>query len=149
MHKNSECSVDKGFLCRMTVHKCASEAASSSAARQQLSRAPLQKAYDLEFELEVVMEDAENDDAARHRPGSSEPIREASTTTDEEDAELVYDHTHFWKDKVRRRYFCYYHGHRIIVKSGAIIEEFNEHAPRVWVVLDAKVGRILQRITSL
>jgi hypothetical protein len=41
------------------------------------------------------MEDMESDDIARDRPGPGEPIREASTTTDEEDAELVYDHTHF------------------------------------------------------
>ena len=84
------------------------------------------------------MKDVESDDAARHRPGPSEPIREASTATDEEDAELVYDHTHFWRDKVRRRYFCYYHGCMIIVKRGTIIEEFDECASRVWIVLDAK-----------
>jgi hypothetical protein len=41
------------------------------------------------------MEDVESEDTARDRPGPGEPIREASTATDEEDAELVYDHTRF------------------------------------------------------
>jgi hypothetical protein len=56
--------------------------------------------------LKVVMEDVESDDAARDRPVPSEPIREATTATDEEDVKLVYDHTHFWRDKVRHRYFA-------------------------------------------
>ena len=85
------------------------------------------------------MEDVESDDAARHWLDPSEPIREASTTTAEEDAKLIDDHTHFLRDKVRRCYFRYYHKHKIIVKRGVIIEEFDEHAPRVRVqaVLDA------------
>jgi hypothetical protein len=45
--------------------------------------------------MEIMMEDVESDDAARDRPVPSEPIREACTATDEEDAELVYDHTCF------------------------------------------------------
>jgi hypothetical protein len=69
------------------------------------------------------MEDVKSDDAARHRPVPGEPIREASTTTDEKDAELVYDHTRFWRDKVRCRYFRYYHGCKIIIERGATIEE--------------------------
>jgi hypothetical protein len=83
------------------------------------------------------MEDVESDDAARDRPVPSELIIEASTATDEEDAELVYDHTYFPRDKVRHRYFCYYHGSRIIIERGATIEEFDEPALRVRVVLDA------------
>jgi hypothetical protein len=82
------------------------------------------------------MEDVESDNATRDRPVPSEPIREASTAIEEEDAELVYDHTRFRRDKVRCRYFRYYHGHRIIIERGAAIEVFDEHAPRVWVVLD-------------
>jgi hypothetical protein len=74
------------------------------------------------------MEDVESDDVARNKPGLGEPIKEASTAIDEEDAELVYDHTHFQRDKVRHRYFRYYHGRRIIVERGAIIEEFDECA---------------------
>jgi hypothetical protein len=50
-----------------------------------------------------MMEDVESDDAARDRLLPSEPIREANTATDEEDAELVYNHTHFRRDKARRR----------------------------------------------
>jgi hypothetical protein len=83
------------------------------------------------------MEDVESDDTVRDRPVPGEPIREASTATDDEDAELVYDHTRFQRDKVKRRYFYYYHGRRIIVERGAMIKEFDERAPRVWVVLDA------------
>ena len=84
------------------------------------------------------MEDVESDDSARDRPSPSEPIREASTTTDKEDAELVYDHTHFWRDKVNHRYFRYYHGRKIIVERGATIEEFDKRALRVQAMLDAQ-----------
>ena len=83
------------------------------------------------------MEDVESNDAARHRLGPGEPIRETSTAMDEEDVELIYDHTHFQRDKIRRCYFHYYHGRWIIVERGAIIEEFEERALRVWAVLDA------------
>jgi hypothetical protein len=111
--------IDRNFLCRTMVHTRASEAASSSAGHQRPHRAPLQEAQDPEFELEVVMEDVESDEAVRDRPVLSEPISEASTGTDEEDAELVYYHTHFQRDKVRCRYFRYYHGRRIIIERGA------------------------------
>ena len=84
-----------------------------------------------------MMEDVESDDIAKHRLGLGEPIREASTTTNEEDAELVYDHTRFWRDRVKRCYFRYYHEYRIIVERGGIIEEFDERALRVRAVLDA------------
>jgi hypothetical protein len=77
------------------------------------------------------MEEAESDDTARDRVVPSELIREASTTTNR----LV--HTHFRRDKVRRQYFRYYHGCRIIIERGATIEEFDERAPRVWALLDA------------
>jgi hypothetical protein len=75
--------------------------------------------------------------AARDRPVPGEPIREANIATNEEDAELVYDHTRFQKDKVRCRYIGYYHGCWIIVERGAMIEEFDECAPRVRALLDA------------
>jgi hypothetical protein len=84
------------------------------------------------------MEDVESDDAAKGRPIPGEPIREATTTTDEEDAKLVYDHTRFLRDKVRHQYFCYYHGCKIIIERGAAIEEFEECAPRVRAMLDAQ-----------
>jgi hypothetical protein len=84
------------------------------------------------------MEDVESDNAARDRPVPGESIRKASTAMDEEDSEFVYDHTHFQRDKVRRRYFHYYHGRRIVIERVATIEEFDERAPRVRVVLDAQ-----------
>ena len=83
------------------------------------------------------MEDVESDDTVRDMLVLGEPIRGTSIATNEEDAELVYDYTHFWRDKVRRHYFCYYHGRKIIVERGAIIEEFDKRARRVRAVLDA------------
>ena len=41
------------------------------------------------------MEEAESDETTKDRPVPGEPIREASTATNEEDAKLVYNHTHF------------------------------------------------------
>jgi hypothetical protein len=120
------------------VRICASKAASSLAACQRPRRAPLQEAQDPEFEPKVVMEDVESDDAARDRLVLVELIREASTPMDEEDAELVYEHTRFRRDKVRCRYFSYYHERKIMIERGATIEEFDERAPRVRVVLDAQ-----------
>ena len=84
------------------------------------------------------MEEVDIDDTTRDKPVPSEPIRGASTTTDKEAIELVYDHTRFWRDKVRRRYFRYYHGRRIIVEKGAVIEEFDKRAPRVRAVSNAQ-----------
>jgi hypothetical protein len=120
------------------VRTRANEAASSSAARHRPRQAPLQEAQDPESEPEVVMEDVESADAAKDRSSPSELIREASSTTDKDDAKLVYDHTRFQKDKVRRRYFHYYHRCRIIVERRAIIEEFDECTPRVQAMLDAQ-----------
>ena len=84
------------------------------------------------------MEDVKSDDTTRDRRVPGKPIREASIATDEEDVELVFDHTHFWRDKVRPRYFHYYHGRRIIIERGDAIEEFDEHALRERAVLDAQ-----------
>jgi hypothetical protein len=80
----------------------ASEAASSSAARQRRRQAPLQDAQDPESEPEVVMDiDTESDDTAGDRLVPGEPIREGSTATDRDDDDLVYDHTSFQRDKVK------------------------------------------------
>jgi hypothetical protein len=117
----------------------ASEATSSSAARQRRRPAPLHYAQDPESEPEIAMDvDTESDDTAEGRPVSIEPVREGSTTTDRDDDDLVYDHTCFRWDKVRRQYTRYYHGCRIIIERGAAIKEFDERAPRVRVVLDAQ-----------
>jgi hypothetical protein len=85
-----------------------------------------------------MMEDVVSDNAVGDRPVPGELIKEASIATDEEDAELEYDHTRFRKDKVKRQYFRYYHGSTIIIEKGAAIEEFDERAPRVRAVLDAQ-----------
>jgi hypothetical protein len=47
------------------------------------------------------MEDVGSDDTVGDRPVPSSPIREASTAMDEEDTDLVYEHTRFQRDKVR------------------------------------------------
>jgi hypothetical protein len=65
-----------------------------------------------------MMEDVESDDDARDRLVPDEPIREAGTATNEEDAKLVYNHTRFWRDKVRRRYLRYYHRARSSSRGG-------------------------------
>jgi hypothetical protein len=122
------------------VRTRASEAASSSVARQRRRPAPLQDAQDPESGPEIAMDvDTESDNIAGGRPIPSEPIREGSTATDRDDDDLVYDHTRFRRDKVRRRYTRYYHGRRIIIERRAAIEEFDERAPRVRAMLDAQV----------
>jgi hypothetical protein len=98
----------------------------------------LQEAQDPESEPEVEMEYVGSDDTTGDRPVPGMPIREAITAIDKEDANLVYDHTRFRRDKVKRRYFRYYHERRIIVERGAAIEEFNGHARRIRAVLDAQ-----------
>ena len=50
----------------------------------------------------------------------------------------MYDRTCFRRDKVIRRYFCYYHRRRIIVEREVVVEDFDERAPRVRAVLDAQ-----------
>jgi hypothetical protein len=81
--------IDRNLPCRTMVRTCASEAASFLAARQRPHRVPLQEAQDPEFELEVMMEDVGSDDIAGDRPVPAVSIKEASTTKDEEDADLV------------------------------------------------------------
>jgi hypothetical protein len=121
------------------VRTRASEAASSSAARLRRCLAPLQDAQDPESKPEIAMDvGTESDDTARGGPVPGEPIREGSTAMDRDDDDLVYDHTRFRRDKVRRRYTRYYHGRRIIIERGATIKEFDERASRVWAVLDAQ-----------
>jgi hypothetical protein len=85
-----------------------------------------------------MMEDVDGDDATRDKPVTGELIIETNTATNEEDSELVYNHTHFRRDKTRCRYFRYYHVPKIIIKRGAAIKEFNERASRVRAVLDAQ-----------
>jgi hypothetical protein len=82
--------------------------------------------------------DTESDDTVGGRPVLGEPIREGNTATDRDDDDLVYDHTHFRRDKVRHQYTHYYHRHRIIIERGTTIEEFDERAPRVRAMLDVQ-----------
>jgi hypothetical protein len=130
---------NRNLPCRMMVHTRASEATSSSTARQRQCRAPLQEARDPESKPKIAMDvNTKSDDTAEGRPVPGEPIHEGSTTMDRDDDDLVYDHTCFQRDKVRCRYTHYYHGRRIIIERGATIKEFDERVPRVRVVLDAQ-----------
>jgi hypothetical protein len=130
--------IDRNLPCRTMVCTRASNATSSLAAHQQPCQAPLQEGQDPESKPVVEVEDVGSDDTTRDNPVPGKLIREASTTTDEEDSELVYDHTRFHRDKAKCRYFRYYHRRKIIIERGATIEEFNEHAPRVQAMLDAQ-----------
>jgi hypothetical protein len=139
LHGNSASSLIGKFSCRTMVRTRASEAASFSAAHQRRCLAPLQDAQSPESEPEIAMDvDTESDDTAEGGPVPGEPIREGNTATDRDDDDLVYDHTRFRWDKVKRRYTHYYHGRRIIIERGATIEEFDEHVSRVRAVLDAQ-----------
>ena len=129
--------INRNFPCRTMVRTRASEAISTSAARQRPRRASIPEVQDLDSDQEVTMEEAASDDTTKNRPVPEEPIRGANTATNKEDEDLVYDGTRFRRDKVKRRYFRYYHGRRIIMERGAVVEEFDEHALRVRVVLDA------------
>jgi hypothetical protein len=121
------------------VRTHASEAASSSAARQRWRQAPLQEAQDPKSESKIAMDvDTESDDTVGGRLVPGKLIREGSTAIDRGDYDLVYVHTCFQRDKVKRRYTRYYHGRGIIIERGATIEEFDERASKVRAMLDVQ-----------
>ena len=98
------------------------EAASSSVARRQPHRVPLQEAQDPVSELEVLTEDVEKDVTSSSEIDSKGLVREASTATDEEDEHLVYDWTRFRKDKIWRRFKLYYCKRRVIIERGVEVQ---------------------------
>lgn len=63
------------------------------------------------------MEDVEADDAIGSGSNSRGPIREASSATNKKDKNLIYDRTHFRRDKVRCHYNLYYSERRVIIEQ--------------------------------
>ena len=116
----------------------ASKVASSSTCPQShWTYVPSQDDQDPESELEIVMEDIEIDDIAGSGLNSGRPIREASSTTNDKDENLIYYQEHFRMDKAWHHYNLHYHGHRIIVERGAIMIDFDVWVLKVQMVLDA------------
>jgi hypothetical protein len=117
----------------------ASEAASSFACPQRhQAHDPFQDAQGTKSNPKVVMEDVGADDTAGSGSDSEGPVREASTTIDEEDEHLVYDRTCFKKDMIWHRFNLYYSNPRVIIERRVEVAEFNERARRVRAVLEAQ-----------
>ena len=83
------------------------------------------------------MEDAGTDVTADSGSDSRGLIRKASSATDAKDNNLIYDHERFRKNKTRRHYDFYNRDHRVIIKRGVIVSDFDDYAPRVQAVFDA------------
>jgi hypothetical protein len=65
-------------------------------------------------------------------------VIEGSSATYMDDADLVYDHTHFRKYKAYRRFTDDYKGCRVAVERGLIMTDFDERALRIRVALKAQ-----------
>jgi hypothetical protein len=63
------------------------------------------------------MEDVGTDDIVGSGTDSEGPVREASTTVDE-DEHLIYDQRRFRKDKIWRCFNLYYSRCRVIIERG-------------------------------
>ena len=66
--------IDRNFSCRTMVCTCASEAASTSAARQGPRQASVPEIQDLDFDQEVIMEELASDNTTRDKLVPGEPI---------------------------------------------------------------------------
>ena len=82
------------------------------------------------------MEDVKGNDIVGSNTNFRGPIREASSTVDEEYKNLIYGREHFRKDKARRRYDFYNCGRRIVAERGVDVVDLDARAPRVREVLD-------------
>jgi hypothetical protein len=87
-----ELSVNRNFPCKTMVQTRASEAASSSARpRSRRTHDSFQDAQGTKFDPEVVMEDVGTDGTDGSGLNSGGSIREASSATNVEDNNLIYD----------------------------------------------------------
>jgi hypothetical protein len=77
------------------------------------------------------MEDVGTDDTTGSGSDYRGPIRDASSTIDKEDDNLINDQECFRKSKALRRYDFYYLDSRIIVEQGVVMLDFDVRAPRV------------------
>jgi hypothetical protein len=85
-----------------------------------------------------MMEDVGTNGTACSRSDSGGPIRKASSATDKEDNNLIYNQECFRKNKARRCYDFYYRDCRIIIEQGVVMSDFIACAPRVRAMLDAQ-----------
>ena len=83
------------------------------------------------------MEDVGTNDTTGSRSNLGGPIREASSTIDKEDNNLIYDRERFRKNKARYYYDFCYRDRRVIVEWGVVVSNFDACTLRVWAVLDA------------
>jgi hypothetical protein len=81
------------------------------------------------------MEDIVPEETLERDSDREGPIREASSTTDKDDDNLIYDRDRFKVDKAQRRYEFYYHDRRIVVERGVDVVDLDAHALRVHAVL--------------
>ena len=133
-----ELSVNRNFSCKTMVRTRASEAASSSAhPRSRQTHDPFLNAQGIEPDQEIVMEDVETDDTTGSGSNSRGPIKEASSATDAEDDNLIYDRERLRKNKARRRYNFYNRDRRVIIERGVVVSDFDDCALRVRAALNA------------
>jgi hypothetical protein len=64
-------------------------------------------------------------------------VIEGSSAIDMDDADFIYDRTHFRKYKAYRRFKDNYRGHRVTVERGLVVTNFDECDPRIRAVLEA------------
>jgi hypothetical protein len=64
-------------------------------------------------------------------------IKEASSTTNVKDNNLIYDRERFRKNKAQSRYDFYYQDHKVIVEQAVVVLDFDARIARVQAMLDA------------
>jgi hypothetical protein len=62
-------------------------------------------------------------------PGLEIPVIEGSNVTDTDNADFIYDCTHFRKYKAYRRFKDYYRGCRVVMERGLVVMDFDECTP--------------------
>jgi hypothetical protein len=110
----------------------------------------------LQFESQQFTQDPESgmdsdmEEAATEGPDPEVPVvpvgglgpealvADGSSAIDSDDADLVYDHTHFRKYKAYRRFADDYRGRRVAVERGLVVTDFDERALRIRAVLEAQ-----------
>jgi hypothetical protein len=70
--------------------------------------------------------------------GLEASVIKGSSATDKNDINFVYDRTRFCKYKLYHRFRDNYTGRRIAMERRLVVIDFDEHAPCVWAVLEAK-----------
>ena len=84
--------------------------------RPRRTHDPFQDGQGTKSDPEVVMEDVGTDDTTGSGSDSKGPIRKASSATNEEDKNLIYDQKCLKRNKARHHYDFYYRDHKVIVE---------------------------------